>query len=149
MTAPSISVASQAQTGYFRLKAKIRTPHQALTSHLSRLQRLQVASDALRRIYRVVILSRRLETQMIDLDRVKAQPLSSMVKEADTSALRRSSSTTIRQDPTFEPEGDLERIVSQAALHIAELCTYSCLVLGRMPDRFDLCSLPSHSYVDC
>lgn len=107
-----------------RLKSKIRTPHQSLTSHLSRLQRLQVASDALRRISRVVTLSKRLEAQMADLDRIKAQPSSSTLNGGDSPTRRRNSSVTVRQDSGLEPEGDLERVVSQAALYIAELCMF-------------------------
>ena len=59
-----------------RLKTKIRVPYESLESNLNRLQRLQVASDALRRISRFVTLSRRLESQMAELDRIKAAPSS-------------------------------------------------------------------------
>lgn len=112
-----------------RLKTKIRIPHENLTNHLNRLQRLQVASDALRRISRFVTLSRRLESQMTELDRIKAAPPTSVRSPPPTSP------NAISPPPTglnintaiatanLEPEGDLERVVSQAALYVAELAT--------------------------
>ncbi|KAF8316421.1 hypothetical protein DL93DRAFT_2148754 [Clavulina sp. PMI_390] len=125
-----------------KLKTKIRVPYESLESNLSRLQRLQVASDALRRISRFVTLSRRLETQMAELDRIKAAPAPAPTRQPppsiSTDAL--SSPTAERLTPganrpelksaasgsaglLLEPEGDLERVVSQAALYISELAT--------------------------
>ena len=67
---------------------------------------------------------------MVDLDRIKAQPSSSATNGLDSPTRRRDSSVTIRQEGGFEPEGDLERTVSQAALYIAELCMYPQLTSG-------------------
>lgn len=104
----------------FRLKTKIRTPHEHLENNLNRLRRLQVASDALRRVSRFVTLSRRLEIQMAELDRIKAVASSN----ASSKSPPHLSITPTRPETfvTLEPEGDLERVVSQAALYIAEIC---------------------------
>ncbi|KAL4267054.1 Conserved oligomeric Golgi complex subunit 5 [Pleurotus pulmonarius] len=83
-----------------KLTQKVRTPYTALQTHASRLQKLQTASDLLRRTSRFVILTRRLHVQMVDM--------SSPNKEDSASVV-------------LEGEDEKERTIAKAALSIAEL----------------------------
>jgi hypothetical protein len=65
---------------------------------------------------------------MTELDRIKASPGSTLGGSSHRSSSlqmqRRESIPSAKQDPPgLEPEGDVERVVAQAALYIAELCT--------------------------
>lgn len=93
-----------------RLRLKIRVPYQALQGHVSRLHKLQQASDVLRRISRFLILARRLELQMAELNRPLDTPI-------DTPA-----GSTKAVGASYEELGDeKERTIAKAALTIAEL----------------------------
>jgi len=89
---------------------KIRVPYQSLQGHVNRLHKLQQASDILRRISRFLILARRLELQMAELNKPLDTPIDTStepVKSAGTS---------------YEESGDeKERTIAKAALTIAEL----------------------------
>jgi len=69
----------------------------ALQSSVARVDRYQAASEVLRRISRFVVLARRLEGQMSDMDTAKDR---------------------VKQDAEGE---DKERAIAKAALSIAEL----------------------------
>ncbi|KAK0455394.1 Golgi transport complex subunit 5-domain-containing protein [Desarmillaria tabescens] len=53
-----------------KLRLKVRAPYQSLQANVSRLQKLQQASDVLRRTSRFVILARRLQIQMAEMESV-------------------------------------------------------------------------------
>jgi conserved oligomeric Golgi complex subunit 5 len=89
---------------------KIRVPYQSLQGHVNRLHKLQQASDVLRRISRFLILARRLELQMAELNR----PLDISI---DTPT-----EPTKSAGASYEELGDeKERTIAKAALTIAEL----------------------------
>jgi hypothetical protein len=89
-----------------RLRLKIRVPYQTLQSDVVRLEKLHQASDILRRTARFVVLARRLESQMTELDAVASAPPAS--GRAPTVSL------DVQED-------EKERTVAKAALTIAEL----------------------------
>ncbi|KAJ7594725.1 Golgi transport complex subunit 5-domain-containing protein [Mycena floridula] len=91
-------------TSLEKLRLKIRVPYQSLQANVSRLQKLQQASDVLRRTSRFVVLARRLETQMSEME-------SSVPETAGNLPV---ASTGDRED-------EKERTIAKAALSIAEL----------------------------
>lgn len=89
---------------------KIRAPYLSLQGHVNRLHKLQQASDVLRRISRFLILARRLELQMAELNK----PLDASI---DTPTEPPKS-----VGASYEESGDeKERTIAKAALTIAEL----------------------------
>ena len=87
---------------------KIRAPYLSLQGHVNRLHKLQQASDVLRRISRFLILARRLELQMAELN-----------KPLDTDTPTEPSKSV---GVSYEELGDeKERTIAKAALTIAEL----------------------------
>ena len=93
-----------------RLRLKIHIPYTSLQTHVTQLQRLQQASDVLRRTARFVILARRLEGQMRDM---KMGGEENGVDGVITS--------------TGGEEDEKERTIAKAALSIAELGQYLVL----------------------
>lgn len=91
-----------------KLRQKIRVPYQTLETSAIRLQRTRQASDALRRISRFVVLSRRLETQMSEL---------ATFDKPGTAEKK----PNISDGLTADQQDDKERTVAKAALTIAEL----------------------------
>ncbi|KAG1765762.1 Golgi transport complex subunit 5-domain-containing protein [Suillus occidentalis] len=91
-----------------KLRQKIRVPYQTLETSAIRLQRTRQASDALRRISRFVVLSRRLETQMSEL--ATFEKLGTAEKKPNNS-----------EGLTADQQDDKERTIAKAALTIAEL----------------------------
>lgn len=104
-----------------RLRQKFRYPYQTMQANVKRLQRLQQASDVLRRTSRFTILAKRLQSQMAEVgdsaggttSRPKAPE--SKVNSGAPDAGRRSAT------PGLDYEGEKERSLAQAALTIAEL----------------------------
>lgn len=94
-----------------RLRQKIRIPYQTLEGHVSRLQRLQLASEVLRRTARFVIVARRLEFQMSEFNKAKE----------DKTSNDNFKSPNIMDD---EQEGEKERNLAKAALSIIELSEF-------------------------
>ncbi|KAK0437510.1 Golgi transport complex subunit 5-domain-containing protein [Armillaria borealis] len=95
-----------------KLRVKVRVPYQSLQTNVSRLQKLQQASDVLRRTSRFVILARRLQIQMAEMDSGSStpdQPLPLIRSKSDESALGQ------------DLEDGKERTIAKAALSIAEL----------------------------
>ncbi|KAG1865830.1 Golgi transport complex subunit 5-domain-containing protein [Suillus subalutaceus] len=92
-----------------KLRQKIRVPYQTLETSAIRLQRIRQASDALRRISRFVVLSRRLETQMSEL--------ATFDKPGTTEKKKPNNSEGLSADQ----QDDKERTIAKAALTIAEL----------------------------
>ncbi|KAG1731465.1 Golgi transport complex subunit 5-domain-containing protein [Suillus paluster] len=93
-----------------KLRQKIRVPYQNLETNATRLQRIRQASDALRRISRFVVLSRRLETQMSELAAFDKQ-----------SATEKKQKRNDSEGLSADQQDDKERTIAKAALTIAEL----------------------------
>jgi hypothetical protein len=90
-----------------RLRLKIRVPYHTLQEDIVRLEKLHQASDVLRRTARFVVLARRLETQMAELD------AATTVTTTNTAA---------PATPSLDAQEDeKERTIAKAALTIAEL----------------------------
>ena len=118
---------------YGRLRAKIRTPYQTLCGHVAKLERLQQASDLLRRTSRFVVLTRRLQPQLAEMDRVgdttpsavdsKILPVGSKSSELANDSTRRStdSVSTLTGVGTLTDDDEKEKVIAKAALSIAEL----------------------------
>ncbi|KAG6920111.1 hypothetical protein DXG01_010179 [Tephrocybe rancida] len=98
-----------------KLRLKIRVPYQSLQAHVSRLQKLQQASDVLRRTSRFVVLARRLQLQMADME----SSTGSAEAPAKSTKADRFSDATGLSTPDLEDEK--ERTIAKAALSIAEL----------------------------
>jgi hypothetical protein len=88
----------------YRLRVKIRVPYQSLNMNVAKLEKLHHASDVLRRISRFVVLARRLETQMVELDKLTTEDAKESVLAA-----------------SLDGENEKERTIAKAALGIAEL----------------------------
>ncbi len=116
---------------FTRLRVKVRVPYQSLQINVSRLQKLQQASDVLRRTSRFVILARRLQIQMAEMESGSStpdQPLPLIRSKSDESALGQ------------DLEDGKERTIAKAALSIAELGMF----LGTSVSRTWLTSLQCH-----
>ncbi|KAJ7072504.1 Golgi transport complex subunit 5-domain-containing protein [Mycena amicta] len=96
---------SDLDTSIEKLRLKVRVPYQSLQTNVSRLQKLQQASDVLRRMSRFVVLARRLQSQMAEME----FPATKTSKDAPINV--------IGQDI----EDEKERTIAKAALSIAEL----------------------------
>ncbi|KIJ67605.1 hypothetical protein HYDPIDRAFT_84403 [Hydnomerulius pinastri MD-312] len=92
-----------------KLRQKIRLPYQALQSHVTRLQRIHQANDALRRTARFAVLAKRLESQMSEL---ASYELASREKEKQS---------TSASGGSGDHQEEKERTIAKAALSIAEL----------------------------
>ena len=112
---------------YPRLRLKIRVPYQSLAAHVKRLERFQLAVDVLRRTSRFVLVSRRLELQMADLERVNTPAATKSPND-----LFSPTKDVVTDDPTvLGQEGERERTLAKAALSIAELgmgCSYALVL---------------------
>ncbi|KAJ7039234.1 Golgi transport complex subunit 5-domain-containing protein [Mycena alexandri] len=94
-----------------KLRLKIRVPYESLQTNVSRLQKLQQASDVLRRTSRFVILARRLQNQMTEMEFNSNENPDATPKKSETQL------NLMGQDP----EDEKERTIAKAALSIAEL----------------------------
>ncbi len=105
-----------------RLRLKIRVPYQSLQTHVSKLERLQQASDILRRTSRFVILARRLELQLAEMNKADGPEPESTKAKPQTNGTSTSGPGTRADTPvTLESEDEKERAIAKAALTIAEL----------------------------
>ncbi|KAL4074200.1 Golgi transport complex subunit 5-domain-containing protein [Scleroderma citrinum] len=94
-----------------KLRQKIRVPYQSLQTHVTRLQRIHQANDALRRIARFSVLEKRLKAHMSEL--------ASYDQDADRS--RKKGQVDGASSLSVEHESEKERVIVRAALNIAEL----------------------------
>ncbi|GAA6004235.1 hypothetical protein JCM10207_002497 [Rhodosporidiobolus poonsookiae] len=94
----------EVEGGVSRLKRKIAAPHDALSSSLLLLTRLRRAASLARRAQRFMVLARRLEGQMVEIDGANAEL-----------AVKGASSTEGRA------EERRERAMAEAALTLAEI----------------------------
>ncbi|KAH9832285.1 Golgi transport complex subunit 5-domain-containing protein [Rhodofomes roseus] len=110
-------------TSFEKLRTKVRVPYQSLQVNVTKLERIQQANDILRRMSRFVILTRRLELQLAEMN--KGEGL-----EAETPKVKQEVNGSPRpaegssSDPAHalaELEDEKERVISKAALTVAEL----------------------------
>ena len=131
-----------------RLRQKIHPPYQFLAQHVSRLERLRQATDVLRRVSRFVIIARRLEFQMSEIQRLEAS-----AKALGSTNNTNGSGPSEKTRPNAvggiaqNQDGEKERTIAKAALSIAELgkllrktldeilTAYSCVV-GQLERRW-------------
>lgn len=107
-----------------RLRTKVRVPYQALQANVTKLERIQQANDILRRMSRFVVLTRRLELQLAEMSKSEGT-------EAETPTTARGingsprpadgSSTDLTHGLAVELEDEKERVITKAALTVAEL----------------------------
>ncbi|KAJ8507107.1 hypothetical protein ONZ45_g10502 [Pleurotus djamor] len=97
-----------------KLTHKVRTPYTALQTHASRLQKLRMASELLRRTSRFVLLTRRLQAQMGEMKTVNK----------DTVTISKEAPPLERSSTFVDGEDEKERTIAKAALSIAELGTH-------------------------
>lgn len=100
-----------------RLRRKIALPYGTLSTSLTRLAKLQRASDLARRASRFVVLARRLDVQMAELN--AANTRASQTRTNGTASGRTTPNGVLSKD-TSERDGG-ERALSEAALTLAEL----------------------------
>ncbi|KAG2072073.1 hypothetical protein BDR04DRAFT_1127838 [Suillus decipiens] len=93
-----------------KLRQKIRVPYQTLETSAIRLPCTRQASDALRRISRFVVLSRRLETQMAELAAFDKPGTAENKKKPNNSG-----------GLSADYQDDKKRTIAKAALTITEL----------------------------
>ncbi|KJA27739.1 hypothetical protein HYPSUDRAFT_62781 [Hypholoma sublateritium FD-334 SS-4] len=93
-----------------KLRVKVHVPYETLQTLVARLQRFQQASDVLRRTSRFVILARRLQVQMNEVQGIKG---------ADRGPAEELATATVLHGKDIENEK--ERAIAKAALSIAEL----------------------------
>lgn len=101
-----------------RLRVKVHVPYEILQTLVARLQRFQQASDVLRRTSRFVILARRLQVQMNEVQGIKT------VDKVPTEEL---ATATVLHGKDIENEK--ERAIAKAALSIAELGAFDEVVV--------------------
>ncbi|KAJ7497111.1 Golgi transport complex subunit 5-domain-containing protein [Mycena latifolia] len=94
-----------------KLRLKVRVPYQLLQTNVARLQKLQQASDVLRKTSRFVVLARRLQNQMADMEISSNEGTDAAPNKSDSQL------NLLGQDP----EDEKERTIAKAALSIAEL----------------------------
>lgn len=93
-----------------RLRQKVRVPYQSLQLHVTRLQRIHQAHDALRRMARFSVLQKRLESQMSGLAPHDENDGTGSLDPARPDAHR-----------SVDHEEEKERVIAKAALAVAEL----------------------------
>ena len=103
-----------------RLRQKFRYPYQTMQANVTRLQRLQQASDVLRRTSRFTILTKRLQTQMAEVGE-SAGVTTSRSKASESKVNSGVPEGRRSATPGLDYEGEKERSLAQAALTIAEL----------------------------
>ncbi|KAJ2913475.1 hypothetical protein MD484_g6945, partial [Candolleomyces efflorescens] len=100
-----------------KLQQRVHVPYEALQLLVARLRKLQEASDILRRTSRFVILARRLQLQMSEMQSAtgdKKADKPSVIDTGDSLA-----SATVVQ--SLDIEDDRERTIAKAALTISEI----------------------------
>ncbi|TBU41671.1 Golgi transport complex subunit 5-domain-containing protein [Dichomitus squalens] len=105
-----------------KLRVKIRMPYQSLQKHVTKLDQIQQASNILRRTSRFVILVRRLEVQLAEMNKTDT---SAAIESAKSNSASTSAGTSAgrAETPLAENEDEKERAIAKAALTIAELTT--------------------------
>ncbi|KZT65969.1 hypothetical protein DAEQUDRAFT_813938 [Daedalea quercina L-15889] len=107
-------------TSFEKLRTKVRVPYQSLQANVNKLERIQQANDILRRMSRFVTLTRRLELQLAEMNKGEG-PDAETPKEANGSPRPTGSSSADLAPGFVELEDEKERVISKAALTVAEL----------------------------
>lgn len=102
-----------------RLRVKVHVPYEILQTLVARLQRFQQASDVLRRTSRFVILARRLQVQMNEVQGIKSGGDKLPTEELATATVLHGK----------DIENEKERAIAKAALSIAELGAFDEVVV--------------------
>ncbi|KAI0071918.1 hypothetical protein K474DRAFT_1651800 [Panus rudis PR-1116 ss-1] len=100
-----------------KLRVKIRTPYKSLQNHVSKLERIQQASEILRRASRFVILTKRLQVQLAEMDKAEALESEAAVSKDPT---KMDSSNSVSSQ-AVDLESERERAIAKAALTLSEL----------------------------
>ncbi|KAH9940460.1 uncharacterized protein BXZ73DRAFT_98890 [Epithele typhae] len=111
---------NELDTSLDKLRLKIRIPYLSLQKHVSKLERIQQASDILRRTARFVILTRRLELQLTEMSKSEVAESTAAGSKSKPQSTRTPTSAS-RPDTPLENEDDGQRAIAKAALTIAEL----------------------------
>lgn len=107
------------------LRTKLSLPYTSLQTHVTRLRKLQVASNVLRRVARFFMLSRRLESQMALISRLSTMsPVKVKSNNKAASGTRKDTITSPGSISEKEVETEKEREITiiKAALSVAEIC---------------------------
>ncbi|EIW82672.1 hypothetical protein CONPUDRAFT_100969 [Coniophora puteana RWD-64-598 SS2] len=105
-----------------KLRLKIRVPYQSLQDHVSRLQRIQQTSDALRRASRFVVLAKRLEVQLTELNKEDRGTSNTIVSPGGApKALLLDTAASTDGSGALDSTNEKEIALAKAALSIAEL----------------------------
>ncbi|KZT08446.1 uncharacterized protein LAESUDRAFT_735990 [Laetiporus sulphureus 93-53] len=133
---------NELDSSYEKLRTKIRLPYQSLQRNVSKLERIQQASDILRRVSRFVILTRRLEVQLADMSKGESSDTetSTAVSKKDQSKPNESPLALIQPTELIsvgEGEDEKERTIAKAALTIAELSQYIYIFILDSPSNVD------------
>ncbi|EIN11737.1 hypothetical protein PUNSTDRAFT_119002 [Punctularia strigosozonata HHB-11173 SS5] len=105
-----------------KLRTKITNPYQTLQRSVARLSKLQEASEILRRTSRFVILARRLQAQMAEMNNSGTGTNGDTDTQADgRPSLDRRGSLASLSATELEDESEKERTIAKAALSVAEL----------------------------
>ncbi|KAI0779742.1 Golgi transport complex subunit 5-domain-containing protein [Fomes fomentarius] len=104
-----------------KLRVKIRVPYQSLQRQVTKLERVQQASDILRRTSRFVILVRRLELQLAEMSKNETAEAASAAETPKSKTQSAGTPTGGARADTPIDEDDKERAIAKAALTIAEL----------------------------
>lgn len=101
------------------MRVKVHVPYEILQTLVARLQRFQQASDVLRRTSRFVILARRLQVQMNEVQGIKSGGDKLPTEELATATVLHGK----------DIENEKERAIAKAALSIAELGAFDEVVV--------------------
>ncbi|KAH9941012.1 Golgi transport complex subunit 5-domain-containing protein [Amylocystis lapponica] len=107
-----------------KLRLKISVPYRSLQSNVTRLDRLQQASDILRRTSRFVILTRRLEIQLAEMNKGDTAEVATPKGKKEVNSSPTTSRLSLGTDTVSsapENEDEKERTIAKAALTVAEL----------------------------
>ncbi|SCZ88359.1 BZ3500_MvSof-1268-A1-R1_Chr10-2g02931 [Microbotryum saponariae] len=101
----------EVEAGVTRLRRKIATPHSSLSASLQLLTRLRRTSSLARRSHRFIVLAKRLEAQMNEIDGVVVEDADKVLSKSSTNGGTNSGTGGERT----------ERVMAEAALTLAEI----------------------------
>ncbi|SGY26040.1 BQ5605_C018g08693 [Microbotryum silenes-dioicae] len=101
----------EVEAGVTRLRRKIATPHSSLSASLQLLTRLRRTSSLARRSHRFIVLAKRLEAQMNEIDGVVVEDADKVLSKSSTNGGTHSGTGGERT----------ERVMAEAALTLAEI----------------------------
>lgn len=105
-----------------KLRAKIRMPYQSLQSNVTKLEQIHQALDILRRMSRFVILTRRLEVQLTEMNKSEGAEIDIGKTSKEVSGSSGVSDVNRSGTPALaDIEDEKERTIAKAALTVAEL----------------------------